>query len=335
MNDQLPSHARDRRPVRPKACVTGAGEPGFTMIETLMALTVMLIVMGVAMNGMIQFSKTQSTVWNRANMHDAVRSATELLQQEVGQAGRVALPGTGVTLAAGVAAGVVTVQVSPSAAIGSIFVGEQLVIDGGPNEETVTATAVSTSGFTAEFVGAHSEGAPVQVQGGFATGVVPCKSAADCPGSSGVGTYTNGSTGTVLKIYGDINGDGNMVYVEYVCDTANGFLYRNMMGFSAASKPAVNAGQALLSNVLPNPGSTPCFTYQQKVVSPDTYVVNVAISLTTRTQAVDRVTRQFQTETKALLNVAPRNVFDAWRLASIGSRNRIQQMPQSVTNLLH
>ena len=34
----------------------------------------------------------------------------------------------------------------------------------------------------------------------------------------------NGSTGTVLKIVGDVNGDGNMVYVEY-CDMANGLLY--------------------------------------------------------------------------------------------------------------
>ena len=40
---------------------------------------------------------------------------------------------------------------------------------------------------------------PSGVYGGFGTGVVP-------PG------MTNGSTGTVLKLYGDINGDGDMVY---------------------------------------------------------------------------------------------------------------------------
>jgi len=144
----------------------------------------------------------------------------------------------------------------------------------------------------------------------------------------------NGSSGGVLKIYGDINGDSDMVYVEYVCDTVGGNLYRNMMSFSSASKPAVNAGQVLLSNVLPNPGGTPCFTYEQKVVYGNTYVINVAITLTSQTQFRDRITRQFQTETKALLNVAPRNVFEAWQLASMGSGNRIQPMPPSVTHLL-
>jgi prepilin-type N-terminal cleavage/methylation domain-containing protein len=295
-------------------------ERGFTMIEALVAMTLLLIVMGAVMGNMIQFSKTQSTVWNRANMHDAVRSATELLQQEVGQAGRAALRTT-VTLSSAVAVGTATVN-DPSS---SIFVGEQLVIDAGQDLETVVVTAVNATSwphtFTATYQIAHVAGAPVTVQGGFASGVVPTN-------------MTNGSTGSVLKLYGDINGNNSMVYVEYVCDTAAGNLYRNMMAFDATSKPLPNSSQILLSNLLPNPGGTPCFTYEQKTVYSTTYVVNVAISLTTRTQSRDRVTRQFQTETKALLNVAPRNVFDAWLLASIGSTNRIQPMPPSVAALL-
>jgi prepilin-type N-terminal cleavage/methylation domain-containing protein len=317
MRDRMPFSTGDLRPDPPRG-----GERGFTLIETLLALTVLLIVMGAVMDNMLQFSKMQSTVWNRANMHDAVRSATELLQQEVGQAGRVSLA-TAVTITTAIAApGSQTVTVSSNT--NNMFVGEQLVIDAGQDEETVTVTAVNSStAFTAAFGVAHLANIPVSVQGGFATGVVPT-------------TLTNGSSGSVLKIYGDINGDGNMVYVEYVCNasTSGGSLYRNMMPFTAGSKPAVNAGQVLLTNVLPNPGGTPCFTYQQKTVNGTTYVINVAISLTTRTQAVDRVTRQYQTETKALLNVAPRNVFDAWQLASIGAGNRIQPMPPSVLTLL-
>jgi hypothetical protein len=33
--------------------------------------------------------------------------------------------------------------------------------------------------------------------------------------------------------------------------------------------------------------------------------------------------------------VAPRNVFDAWLLASMGSANRVQPMPPTVAALLH
>ena len=49
---------------------------------------------------------------------------------------------------------------------------------------------------------------------------------------------------------------------------------------------------------------------------------------------IDPVTKQFQTETKALLNVSPRNVFHAWTLASLGRAERIQPMPPTVTLLL-
>jgi hypothetical protein len=70
-------------------------------------------------------------------------------------------------------------------------------------------------------------------------------------------------------------------------------------------------------------------------VGTDTYVLDVAITLTVKTQLVDPVTKLFQTETKALLNVAPRNVFNTWELASIGLGNRIQPMPPTILNLLH
>jgi type II secretory pathway pseudopilin PulG len=296
-----------------------SAERGFALLETMGALVVLLVVMGTVMSAMIGFSRTQSMVWNRSNMHGAVRSATELLQQEVGQAGRVSLP-SGIQMTTDVAAaGALTVSVTSTT---GMFVGERLVIDAGSNEETVTVTAINSgTSITAKFALPHASPVAVTVRGGYASGVVPTNMA-------------NGSTPDVLKILGDINGDMSMVYVEYVCDTAGGTLSRNMMPFSAAAKPVPNAGQVLLTNLLPNPGGTPCFTYEQKTVAGTTYVLNVAITLTSQSQFRDRVTRQFQTETKALLNVAPRNVFEVWQLASIGLANRIHPMPPSVTNLL-
>jgi hypothetical protein len=148
----------------------------------------------------------------------------------------------------------------------------------------------------------------------------------------------NGSSATKLKLYGDINGDGNLVYVEYTCDTVNHKLYRQVLPFNAATKPALTDAEILLGNVMPNPGGTACFTYQTANMivqgTTFTFVLDVAITLTVQTEQVDPVTRQYQTETKALLNVSPRNVFNAWSLASIGYTDRIQSTPVSVTTLL-
>ena len=148
---------------------------------------------------------------------------------------------------------------------------------------------------------------------------------------------TNGSTATVLKMFGDLNADGSMVYVEYRCDTAAGYLYRNSMAWNAASKPAVTASNVLLGNIQANPGGAACFTYQQQTVGSTTFVTDVAITLTVQTEQTDAITGARQTETKALLNVSPRNIFNVWQLASQfypTPSERVQPTPSSITALL-
>ena len=53
-----------------------------------------------------------------------------------------------------------------------------------------------------------------------------------------------------------------------------------------------------------------------------------------QTQVIDPVTKQYQTETKALLNVSPRNVFNAWMNESLGLTERIQATPPTWLALL-
>jgi hypothetical protein len=89
-----------------------------------------------------------------------------------------------------------------------------------------------------------------------------------------------------------------------------------------------------LNNIIANPGGTDCFTYQEAVANGQKFVVDVAITLTVQTPSRDPVTGLFQTETKALLNVSPRNVFNVWELAGLGIANRVQPTPPSVTALL-
>jgi prepilin-type N-terminal cleavage/methylation domain-containing protein len=300
-------------------------EAGFTLIEMIIAVAVLMIVSASVFTGVQNLTKTSDTVQNRSEMHAGVRNATELLQQEVGQAGKISLPGTGtVTMTVGVAAPSDTIpQPVVLSSVAGMFVGQTLSIDAGPNEESVQVTAINTGANTVTglFKNVHPATAPVRVEGGFFAGVVPTN-------------YLNGSTPSVLKIFGDINSDGNMVYIEYTCDTAAGNLYRNSMSVTAGAKIAPDISQVLLSNIQTNPGGAPCFTYQQATVSGLTFVTDVAITLTVHTEKRDPLTGLFQTETKALLNVSPRNVFNVWQLASLNMTNRVQSVPASVTNLL-
>lgn len=324
-------------------------ESGFSLIELLVAMGVLLAVSSIVTTALLQMTNAQTTIWNRTEMHSGIRGATELLQQEVGQAGRITLPGTvtigqinpvgGASPAASPACdpgtpatSAVTVDVTSTAgmfaAAGPPAAYIMLTTLDGDRSESIKVAALLSSPprIQACFRNQHDASTVVVPMGGFATGIIP---------NSGV---ANGSSATKLKLYGDINGDGSMVFVEYTCDTTAQKLYRNVMAFDAVSKPALTDAEILLGNIMPNPGGTDCFSYQTATMlvqgTSFTFVIDVAITLTVQTEQLDPVTREYQTETKALLNVSPRNVFNAWSLASIGYTDRIQSTPVSVVALL-
>jgi type II secretory pathway pseudopilin PulG len=313
---------------------------GFSLLETMVSLAVLFAVGGIVMTGMTQLLKTQGSIANRTEMHSSVRSATELLQQEIGQAGRMSLgsPTANVTLTAAVASGVLPTAFSLSSSTPTavnVYIGEYLTVDVGAKQETVQLTAGANAAGTAIFQLPHLAGAPVSALGAFATGIVP--PATVCGG------VNCGSSATVLKLYGDINGDGNMMYVEYTCtagtQAAPGFLYRNQMSITKVGKPAVDNTMILLSNVLGNPNDAngnlvPCFAYQVQPLGAGFCVTDIAVTLTVQTQNKDQQTQQFQPETKALLNVAPRNIVEVYDTANLIDSTRAQQMPPTVTALL-
>src|SRR3954468_4906220 len=335
-------------------------QSGFSLIELMVAMAIMLLISGAAVGALLRITSAQATIWNRTQMHSGIRGATEVLQQEVGQAGRISLPVV-VTLTGGTA-GCTTANCTTTITVSSIngmFLDEKIVIDLGVNQETVLITLITAGtapagtltvkSATGDTVGAHTTtGVPVQAPGAFSAGIIPPLASPTAYVPSGpTMTYTDGSTGNVLKMFGDINADGNMVYVEYECiipaspSTAPGNLYRRVMPWNQApptTRPP-SASDILLSNIMRNPDNTPCFTYQVQPVNMNgvvTYfVTDVAITLTVQTQNRDPVTKQFQNETKALLNVSPRNVFNAWQLAALKVYERVQPIPASVTALLH
>ena len=320
-----------------------SSQAGFTLLESLMGIAILLIVGGVVMSAMAKMMKVQTTVQNRTEMHSNIRNATELLAQEIGQAGRIPPFQTTMTTAVGAAylpgtvlPAAVTVTVSILDTTG-MFVGEYLQIDAGTNlvtgsdlQESVQVTAF-TSGtpgtITAVFTKAHAAGVPARVVGDFPAGVVPPN-------------FANGSGPNVLKLFGDINGDGTLVYVEYDCNgdlTGTGTLTRSVT-LVTPGVAALSQAQVLLDNVALNPVDAngtriPCFSYQPNPLQQDsltpsnTYVFDVAVTLTVQTQTVDQEQKQAQRETKALLNIAPRNVFEAWQAFALSAPDRVQPMP--------
>lgn len=324
-------------------------ESGFSLVELLVATGLLLVVSSIVTGALMQMTSAQTTIWNRTEMHSGIRGATELLQQEVGQAGRISLPGT-VTLVNAVTAAETstacdagnptvnavtktlattsTTEPATSGIFANAAAGSYMLMttmDGDVQETIKIGSVPSGTTITACFANQHNANTVLMPLGSFATGIIP---------NSGI---VNGSNPTVLKLYGDINGDGKMVYVEYTCDTTARNLYRKVMQLTDV-KTSVTDSDILLSNIIANPGGTACFTYQAVAMTVQgttmTFILDVAVTLTVETEQIDPITRQKQTETKALLNVSPRNVFNAWMLASIGYTDRIQSTPATVTALL-
>src|SRR5580765_4086907 len=121
----------------------------------------------------MQMSGSQKTIWNRTEMHSGIRGATELLQQEVGQAGRITLPATGVvtltnaitTVPAYAAActALTNLAISSTAGMwGSAATGIALTFLDGDNEETVRVTSITGNTINACFWHNHIAGTPIR-----------------------------------------------------------------------------------------------------------------------------------------------------------------------------
>src|SRR5206468_12269511 len=115
-----------------------------------------------------------STIMNRTKMHSSVRNATELMQQEVGQAGRLgSSPGLTLASAVGVGSTPVTLNSTSGTSTTGLYVGEQLVVDPSTtSEETVTISAVNTGSLQATIANAHVANVPGLALGGIASATV-------------------------------------------------------------------------------------------------------------------------------------------------------------------
>lgn len=286
---------------------------GFSLLELMASLAILMLIGGAAFRGLIGYQKNYSSSMNQADMHSSVRSAVELVTQEVGQAGMV--PNNGAVLQVAVFPGTQTVTVSTNS---GMYVGENLTVDTGNAQETVTVTALGTAppSITAVFSQGHAANAPVEALGAFGQGVMTT------------------STANQLRMFGDINADGTLQYVHYDCDYVNHQLTRSVTSISPGLPAISNPGVVLVQNLQPNPNGTPCFTYTVTTINGTTnYVTSVGLTITTQTATPDLQTNQYVLMTKSFLNLSPRNVVAASELDTANMTSRLQPAPAGLLTL--
>jgi prepilin-type N-terminal cleavage/methylation domain-containing protein len=287
-------------------------QKGFSLLEMLVAILLLLIISGTAFQAMSYYQKNYLSTQLRIDMHSSMRAAVELMTQEVGQAGLLSF--TPRTLSAGITANSAAQSVTLSSTA-DIFVGEKLLVDVGSVQELVSATAVTSSTVTGVFSKNHASGATVTAVGIFPQGIM------------------SSSTSTQLRLFGDLYGDGSLVYAQYDCDWAGGTFSRSITPVSAAS---ISPSQVLIANVVANPPKppsvtpTPCFQFQTTSISGTTFVTSVGITISVRTAQRDPQTGAFVTMTKSFLNIAPRNVLAGLDDAQNAIIGRLQPTPPNL-----
>jgi prepilin-type N-terminal cleavage/methylation domain-containing protein len=287
-------------------------EQGFSLLELMVSMVVMMVVAGGVFGALNFYQKTYQRTEISADMHDNLRSAIDLIIQEVGQAGAMNLStsmGT-LTLTSAVVPGPLAQAVPLSSTIG-IFQNEKLLVDAGASQELVTITSVGATTVTGVFLSPHNPGVQVNLMGVFPQGIL--------------GTSTN----TKLQLFGDINGDGTLVYVEYICNYVAGGPGTLTRSVTPVGLGAVNPATVLVDNLITNPGGTPCFQYPAAppVVAGFTFINQVGVTLTVQTATRDELTGNFLTMTKSALDVVPRNIQMGLNLANAGLPNRLQPTP--------
>jgi|HubBroStandDraft_6_1064221.scaffolds.fasta_scaffold291673_2 prepilin-type N-terminal cleavage/methylation domain-containing protein len=323
---------------------------GFSLPELLVSMAVLLVVAGGVVSIISFNEQTFGRIEQQSDMYENVRAVAELMAQEIGQAGFVDLP-AGATLSAAVTKSATAQTVAVSSTT-SMYAGEILLVDPGPNEEPVTIVSLTSTSVNGIFANNHpTAGAVIYAIGVSPNGIVAPSTSATTPGGvscvtvpTGVTyTATDGSTCNVLNVWGDLNSDGTLVYVRYTCNTTTtpGTLTRSVTTITPGAN-TVSTAQTLLSTLTPNPPSsapTPCFQYdlstQQITVNgvTSTYymIANIGLTLSVQTLKPDPLTGQYLTMTKSFLDLSPRNILAGYEQANWGDASRLQNQPPNVT----
>jgi type II secretory pathway pseudopilin PulG len=287
---------------------------GFSLIELLISMATLLTVSGSAFAVLSYYQKAYLSTEQRSDVHSGIRAAMALMTQEITQAGSLSFSPKTIHSSVSKSTSPQSVTLDPSAA--DIFDKEQLVIDTGSSQEIVEVQSHTSSSITGVFTQDHGAGTTITAPGVFPEGILPS------------------STGTELRLIGDLNGDGTLVYEWYDCDPMTGNLARSLNKVSA---PGVNSSQLLLDHIVANPkdangNDVACFQYTTTIVRGFTFVTGVAITISAQTPERDAQTGAFVTVTESLLNISPRNVLAGLEAARTNLLTRLQPTLQNCNN---
>ena len=288
-------------------------EKGFSLLELMVSTLIIMVVGGGVFGALNYYQKTYQRTEISADMHDNLRSAIDLIIQEAGQAGSLNLGTTLGTrqLTNGVPFGSPVAQVVLMNNTTGIFPNEKLLVDAGASQELVTVTAVAADSVTGIFAKAHIAATQVNAIGVFPEGIL------------------NTSTPNKLQLFGDINGNGSLVYVEYTCSYVAGGPGTFTRSVTPVGLGAINPADVLVDNLIPNPDGSPCFQYPvaPPVVSGFMFINQVGVTLTVQTATRDAQTGSFLTMSKSALDIVPRNIQMGLDLANAGVVDRLQPKP--------
>lgn len=227
--------------MRPPAVTPGyrirrSAQSGFTLLEMLISVALLVILSGAILGGLGSVQKSYRGDEIRGSLNQEVRATMEIISQEIGQAG---LPPSGIsgntlyagagadgalaTLSAAVTAGATGVTVSDTTRLQG---GMMVVVDTGANAELLQIVSalnpitVATVDNTPGFQKAHASGATLYPQGVYPNGIYFTTPSA----IPLVINTTSAFSYQSLIMFGDITGAGKLTIVQYNCPIANAAL---------------------------------------------------------------------------------------------------------------
>lgn len=295
--------------------VRATPEDGFTLVEMLVSLLILVPIIG-AVVGLFSIAVNQhGSEQSNVEANQDSRSGLEMMTLEIAQAGSHGDRSTTTTAA------ITTPSADPQAvsvaSSSSITIGDYVDVvdvDTGANTEIIKVTAVGTNSISGVFRIAHAAGSPVRLFAlPYLTGVIP---------PAGLGADSS-ATATSLKFFGDINGDGNVYYVEYVYDSPNAQITRTMTPITQAT---MNPALPLVRNVKPGSVQFTLYTDSQNVVTSVSLALTVQNTWTTASKL-----QETALSSKIVIPSAVAGSALLKELRTYGGINRLPPTPSPIT----